>query len=99
MKNNQKCVRMSDEVLEYVNRFPGEGFNQKFENMVLYFKKSEPGLKKRLDALNREIQNRQAAIRALDGKISGLQGIERGLEMIKSDISSLHTRAKHIASL
>jgi hypothetical protein len=39
-KNNQKCVRMTDEVLKIIESAPGEGFNQKFENMVIDFKKT-----------------------------------------------------------
>lgn len=37
-KNNLKSVRLSDQVMDYVINFEGDGFNQKFENLgpVLY---------------------------------------------------------------
>ena len=35
-KNNLKSVRISDEVMQYILNFEGEGFNQKLENLVLY---------------------------------------------------------------
>lgn len=42
-KNNMKCVRMSDEVLQIVENYnTGEGFNSKFENLCIEFQKSIP---------------------------------------------------------
>lgn len=35
-KTNLKSVRISDEVLTYIENFEGNGFNQKFENLVLF---------------------------------------------------------------
>lgn len=37
-KTNMKSVRLSDQVMDYVINFEGEGFNQKFEKPcpVLY---------------------------------------------------------------
>jgi DNA anti-recombination protein RmuC len=34
MKNNQKCVRLSDETLQKIEAWDGNGFNQKLENMI-----------------------------------------------------------------
>lgn len=33
-KNNLKSVRLSDQVMDYVINFEGDGFNQKFENLA-----------------------------------------------------------------
>lgn len=41
-KEVQKSVRMTNEVAAYVEQMPGEGFNRKFENLVLAFKRAEP---------------------------------------------------------
>ena len=35
MKSNQKCVRLSDRVLKYIDGYRGENFSQKLENYVL----------------------------------------------------------------
>ena len=35
-KNNLKSIRLSDQVMDYVINFEGDGFNQKFENLVLF---------------------------------------------------------------
>lgn len=71
MKSNQKCVRMSDEVLAIVERMPGDGFNQKFENMVLTYAKKEAALKKR-------ISNLQAVEKRLDKAIEEKQKTAHG---------------------
>lgn len=40
-KTNMKSVRLSDQVMDYVINFEGEGFNQKFENLVLFCMEQE----------------------------------------------------------
>lgn len=50
-KTNMKSVRLSDEVLEYVENFEGNGFNQKFENLVLFCMKEEDQKRKRIKDL------------------------------------------------
>ena len=35
MKNNQKCVRLSDRVLKYIDGYRGDNFSEKLENYVL----------------------------------------------------------------
>ena len=42
-KNNLKSVRLSDQVMDYVINFEGDGFNQKFENLVLFCMEQEIG--------------------------------------------------------
>lgn len=96
MKNNQKCVWMSDEVLEYVMRFPGEGFNAQFENAVLYFKTSEPDLKRRLAQLQKEIRAKQDELRRLAEKADRVEGMKRFLDILQGDIQDMHARAQKI---
>lgn len=40
-KNNLKSIRLSDQVMDYVINFEGDGFNQKFENLVLFCMEQE----------------------------------------------------------
>ena len=35
MKNVSKSVRLSEKVFNYINDYEGQGFNQKFENIIL----------------------------------------------------------------
>lgn len=67
-KSNLKSVRISDEVMNFILDFEGDGFNQKFENLVLYFMKEEEAKKQKLSRLDAQIQKK---IKQLD-VISGL---------------------------
>lgn len=57
-KNIAKSVRLSNEVYEYVSEFKGNGFNEKFENLVLFCMKTEIERKKRLDEIEKLIKSR-----------------------------------------
>ena len=35
MKNNQKCVRLSDKVVKYIDSYRGSNFSEKLENYIL----------------------------------------------------------------
>lgn len=64
-KNNAKSVRMTDEVYAYVESQEGEGFNQKFENLVLYAMKTEKDRQQRIALLDAEIQRKQDILQSL----------------------------------
>lgn len=59
LKNNAKSVRMTDAVLAYVEAQEGEGFNQKFENMVLFAMQTEQDRKDRIAFLDAEIDRKR----------------------------------------
>ena len=40
-KSNLKSIRLSDKVLGYINGYRGNGFNEKFENIILDAMESE----------------------------------------------------------
>lgn len=40
-KSNLKSIRVSDKVLNYINGYRGNGFNEKFENIILDAMESE----------------------------------------------------------
>ena len=54
-KTNMKSVRLSDQVMDYVINFEGEGFNQKFENLVLFCMEQEESKKQRITLLDQQI--------------------------------------------
>lgn len=41
-KEVQKSIRMTNEVAAYIEGMPGDGFNEKFERLVLACKRDEP---------------------------------------------------------
>ena len=48
-KSNLKSIRVSDKVLDYINGYRGNGFNEKFENIILDAMESED---KRIETLH-----------------------------------------------
>ena len=91
-KNNLKSVRLSDQVMDYVINFEGEGFNQKFENLVLFCMKQEEIKKQKIAFLDQQIVKQYKkldALRQLISKISAVSEALLDLEWRTNDLSAL----------
>jgi hypothetical protein len=82
MKNNQKCVRMSDEVLKVVEGFRGEGFNEKFENLVMDFRDTLSQRLYVLDQTNKMIEQKQKQLKELENRIWEMKNLESSLSVL-----------------
>ena len=80
LKCNMKSVRMTDTVYRYIQDFQGEGFNQKFENMVLYFKESEERKQQEILLLDKQIQEQKEFLNALEGRIDNYRNFFRNMD-------------------
>lgn len=86
-KYNQKSVRLTDEVLDYINSYPdGDSFNQKLENIVLFVYKNEADIKKRIDFLNSEFDKKREELNKINSEIVRLKDIERKLEILVNSV-------------
>ena len=83
MKNNQKCVRLSDETLKYIESFQGEGFNQKLENMVTFVSQEETKIKGRIEKLEEYERRLTASVGNLSRMENSLTSIKRCLNEAK----------------
>ena len=83
-KNNLKSVRLSDQVMDYVINFEGDGFNQKFENLVLFCMEQEETKKQKIAFLDQQIIKQYKKLDALRdrGMSTGLNTSERNRLMI-----------------
>lgn len=88
-KNNAKSVRMSDKVLKYVEGFEGNGFNEKFENMVLYFMENEPKIKERISSSEKRLKSLEYDISKKQGLLKDLTVFENRVGLIKTYLSDL----------
>ena len=91
-KVNLKSVRLSDQVMDYVINFEGEGFNQKFENIVLFCMEQEESKKQRITLLDQQIVKQYKkldALRQLTSKISDVSEALLDLEWRTNDLSAL----------
>ena len=82
-KVNLKSVRLSDHVMDYVINFEGEGFNQKFENLVLFCMEQEESKKQRITLLDQHIAKQYKKLYALQQLSSEIGDVRRALAHLK----------------
>ena len=70
MKNISKSIRLSDKVYNYILSFEGDGFNQKFENLVIFALEQEEQKRKRLADLDKLISVRSEELTKLNSNLS-----------------------------
>ncbi len=88
-KSILKSVRLTEEVYGYVEQAPGEGFNQKFENLVLRMQHEEPERKKVLNDLERKIQKKSMQLDKISKQISALDEVYRGVVHLVRTVKEL----------
>lgn len=91
-KVNLKSVRLSDQVMDYVINFEGEGFNQKFENLVLFCMEQEESKKQRITLLDQQIAKQYKkldVLQQISSEIGGVRGALTNLESQANDLSDL----------
>lgn len=91
-KNNFKSVRMSDQVMDYVINFEGDGFNQKFENLVLFCMEQEEIRKQKIAFLDQQIVKQYKkldTLRQLTSEIGDVRRALTHLERQANDLSEL----------
>ena len=88
-KNNLKSVRLSDQVMDYVINFEGDGFNQKFENLVLFCMEQEEFKKQRITLLDQQIAKRYKKLYALQQLSSEIGDVRRALTHLERQANDL----------
>lgn len=88
-KVNLKSVRLSDQVMDYVINFEGEGFNQKFENLVLFCMEQEESKKQRITLLDQQIAKQYKKLDVLQQISSEIGGVRRALTNLESQANDL----------
>ena len=91
-KNNLKSIRLSDQVMDYVINFEGDGFNQKFENLVLFCMEQEESKKQRITLLDQQIAKQYKKLDVLQQiscEIGGVRSALTNLEWKANDLSDL----------
>lgn len=91
-KVNLKSVRLSDQVMDYVINFEGEGFNQKFENLVLFCMEQEESKKQRITLLDQQIAKQYK-------KLDVLQQISFEIGGVRRALTDLELKANYLSGL
>ena len=88
-KNNLKSVRLSDQVMDYVINFEGDGFNQKFENLVLFCMEQEETQKQKIAFLDQQIVKQYKKLDALRQLTSEIGDVRRALTHLERQANGL----------
>ena len=88
-KVNLKSVRLSDQVMDYVINFEGEGFNQKFENLVLFCMEQEESKKQRITLLDQQIARQYKKLYAFQQLSSEIGDVRRALTHLERQANDL----------
>lgn len=88
-KNNLKSVRLSDQVMDYVINFEGDGFNQKFENLVLFCMEQEETRKQKIAFLDQQIVKQYKKLDTLRQLTSEIGDVRRALTHLERQINDL----------
>ena len=88
-KNNLKSVRLSDQVMDYVINFERDGFNQKFENLVLFCMEQEETKKQKIAFLDQQIVKQYKKLDAFRQLTSEIGDVRRALTHLERQANNL----------
>ena len=85
-----KSVRVPEEIYDYINSYSGEGFNQKFVNVIRDARDTEPERNETLDRLNKQISEREKYLKDTAKRLDELASELRSLSFDITYIQSRH---------
>lgn len=81
-KDYSRSIRMTESIRKYVEQQNGDGFNQKFENMVLLCMEKQPQLEAEIKKRERDLEYLNRQIAEKRGMLFMLEGIQTSLERV-----------------
>lgn len=92
-KNIQRSMRMTQEIYDYVMAHDGNGFNDKFENLVFKFMENEKALDARISEKQQSLENLRNALsqyQALNTRVQRLADYLAYIDdIVQKDIPTL----------
>jgi len=85
-KEIAKSIRMTNEVHKIVESFQGDGFNEKFENLVHFCLREEKEIKKRIKEQQRTYEANEKRLDLQRKVLTDLENIARSVKFL-TDIS------------
>ena len=89
-KCNSKSIRISDKVLNYINNYRGNGFNEKFENIILDAMESEDDRIKTLEMYDYQIEQKKQTYYKMCDKLRQLDPMVQACVHVNSRIKELN---------
>lgn len=91
-KSNSKSIRISDKCFNYILNYRGNGFNEKFENIILDAMESEQSRNEHLAELDVFIEKKQDEYFRLCDKLKSLEPMVQACLHINSRIKDLNEK-------
>ena len=79
-KVNQKCVRLSDRVVKYIEQYRGDNFSEKLENLVLDMEERREQLVQDWDRLQAQITDKHHEMRMVQDRVKQLREVDKRLQ-------------------
>lgn len=90
MKNNLKSIRLSDKVMNYIVNYRGNGFNEKFENIILDAMESEDNRIKQLEVYDQYIDSKKQEYYRMCDRLRDLEPMVQACLHVNSCIKELN---------
>lgn len=102
-KSISRSIRMTPTVYSIVDKFNGNGFNEKFENLVLYCQKEEKKIKKAINELQKNynllIERKNKEIDHLNKEIDDKRTVLKDLDNLALKIKDIESLINKITSV
>ena len=79
-KVNQKCVRLSDRAVKYIEQYRGDNFSEKLENLVLDMEERREQLVQDWDRLQAQITDKHHEMRMVQDRVKQLREVDKRLQ-------------------
>lgn len=79
MKNVQKCVRLSDRVMNYIDQYRGVNFSEKLENLVLDMEERRDEYVQDWERLQAQVNDKHAEMVRIQEKVKKLRAVDQRL--------------------
>ena len=89
MKTNQKCVRLSDRVVKYIDGYRGSNFSEKLENLVLDTEEKHEQLVLDWNRLQAQISDKHAEMREGQERVRRMRNLDVRLGPLIQELLAL----------
>ena len=76
-RTNQKCVRLSDRAVKYIEQYRGANFSEKLENLVLDMEERREQLIQDWDRLQAQITDKHHEMRKIQDRVKQLREVDK----------------------
>lgn len=82
MKNNQKCVRLSDKVVKYIDSYRGDNFSEKLENYILDTEERREQLVLDWNQLQAMVNDKRQELETVRSKIRKISQVDQRFQSL-----------------